>query len=66
MNKVCVRIHGRGVKYFKTQKEASEWALFYTLSEPGIQKMYEYIDEAVLKSDMSEAKEVIKHVMELK
>jgi len=29
------------------------------------QEQLDYIDEAVLKSDMSEAKTIIKHIMEL-
>ena len=66
MSRICVRIHGKGVKYFKTQREATAWALFYTMTEPATQKMFEYIDEAVEKSDLKEAKEVINHVMELK
>ena len=65
MSKICVRVAGRGVKYFDTREEATKWALFYVLAEPGMEKLYQYIDEAVDVSDLKEAKEVIKHVMEL-
>ena len=64
MNKVYVRINGNAVKFFETREEASKWALFYTLSQPATEKYYQYIDEAVDKSDLKDANEVIKYIME--
>ena len=66
MNKVRVRVNGTGVKYFETREEASKWALFYTLSQPAVEEYYQYIDEAVDKSDLKNANEVIKYIMEKK
>ena len=66
MNKVRVRVNGTGVKYFATKEEATKWALYYTLTESAVQKMLEYVDEAVDKSDLKDANEIIKYIMEKK
>ena len=66
MNKVCVTVAGRGVKYFDTRPEAITWAIYYNLASSLDEKSSKYLDEAVDKSDLKEANEVIKHIMELK
>ena len=66
MNKVCVTVAGRGVKYFDTRSEAITWAIYYNLASSLDEKSNDYLEEAVEKSDFKESKEVINHIMSLK
>ena len=55
-------------KKFKTVEEAVEW-LESQMIKARLQELYQeqlaYLDEAVLKSNLTEANEVIKHIMRL-
>ena len=60
-----VRLHGRPVKSFKDQTEARKFMLELIQLQQLYQKQFDYLDEAVLKSDMKESKQVLKHIMEM-
>jgi predicted metal-dependent hydrolase len=61
-----VRLHGAKVKDFNTKEEAQAFMLDFAMMQQEHINQLDYLDEAVLKSDMSESKETIKHIMEKK
>jgi hypothetical protein len=61
-----VRVQGRAVKTFKNKKDAQEFMVKFVEVLQLQQKQIAYVDEAVLKSDLSEANNILKHIMEKK
>ena len=61
-----VRIEGRPVKTFKNKKDAQEFMVKFVEVLQLQHKQIAYIDDAVLKSDLSEANNILKHIMEKK
>lgn len=67
MSKVyTVRLNGYPVKEFKDELQAKKFMIDIQIEQQEKIKQLAYIDEAVLKSDLSEANDVIKHIMEIK
>ena len=65
MKVFVVKLHGKPLAEFKSQDEARDFLLKYMEAQILTTQSLALIDEAVLKSDMSEAKTIIKHIMEL-
>jgi hypothetical protein len=61
-----VRLDGRPVKTFKDQTEARKFMVEFVELQQLYRKQFDYIDEAVLQSDLSDSKKVIKHIMEMR
>jgi hypothetical protein len=61
-----VRIEGRPVKTFENKKDAQAFMVKFVEVLQLQHKQISYIDEAVLKSDLSEANNILKHIMEKK
>lgn len=61
-----VRFNGRAVKTFTEKADANKFLLMFVECQNLANKQLAFIDEAVLKSDLSEANAVIKHIMEKK
>lgn len=61
-----VRIEGRPVKTFENKKDAQEFMVKFVEVLQLQQKQIAYVDEAVLKSDLLEANNILKHIMEMK
>ena len=61
-----VRLHGAKVKEFTSKSEAQAFMLDFVMMQQEHINQFDYLDEAVLKSNMSESKETIKHIMEKK
>jgi hypothetical protein len=61
-----VRLDGRLVKKFKDQTEARKFMVEFIELQKLYQKQFDYIDEAVLQSDLNGSKQVIKHIMEMR
>jgi hypothetical protein len=59
-----VRINGYPIKDFSDEVLAKKFMVDIHLQQMEKVKALAYIDEAVLKSDMKEAKEVLKYIME--
>ena len=66
MKTFVVRLHGAPLASFDTKDEARDFLLKYMETQILATQTLAYIDEAVLKSDMTEAKQVIKHIMEMR
>jgi hypothetical protein len=64
MKTYTVNINGRPVKSFVVEAEARNYMIYLANWQDSVNKSLDYIDEAVLKSDMKESKEVLKHIME--
>ena len=60
-----VRLGGNVLKEFKNKVEAQAFMLEYVMMQTEHIKQLDYLDEAVLKSDLTEAKVALKHIMEL-
>jgi hypothetical protein len=60
-----VRLDGRPVKTFKDQTEARKFMAEFIQLQKLYLKQFDYIDQAVLQSDLSGSKQVIKHIMSL-
>ncbi len=65
MKVYTVRMNGLKVKDFASQKEANDFLLKFIQVQELQKTQLEFIDAAVLKSDLLEANQVIKYVMEL-
>ena len=65
MKTFVVKLHGKPLAEFGTKDEARDFLLKYLEAQMLTTQSLALIDEAVLKSDMSEAKTIIKHIMEL-
>ena len=66
MKVYTVNINGKAHKNFSSEKDARDYMLFFVHWQAGVLKQFEYIDDAVNKSNLSDAKEVINHIMSLK
>ena len=65
MKVYTVRMNGLKVKDFASQKEANDFLLKFIQVQELQKTQLEFIDAAVLKSDLLEANLVIKYSMEL-
>jgi len=65
MKKIAVNYNGRPFKYFSTPEEAGRFMEIFKVELAIRQSQLDYIDKAVEVSEMSEAKAVINHIMEL-
>ncbi len=61
-----VRQHGKLLKSFETKEEAKKWLMDYMMVQELHRQSLDFVDEAVLQSNLSEAKAVINHIMELR
>jgi hypothetical protein len=61
-----VNIGGRPVKHFTNKTEATKFMVEFMHIQLLQTQSLAYLDEAVLKSDMSESKAVINYIMEMK
>lgn len=61
-----VRLHGRPVKSFKDQTEARKFMVELIQLQQLYQKQFDYLDEAVLQSDLSDSKQVLQRIMDMK
>lgn len=61
-----VRMGKRIIKEFSTKEEAQRFMVNFVMVQQLQANQLDYINEAVEKSDLKEAKDVIKHIMELK
>ena len=66
MKTYTVNINGKPVKVFIDEAEARNYMLYLVNWQDSVSKSLAYVDEAVLKSDMRESKEILKHIMEMK
>ena len=66
MKTFTVRHNGNTVKSFSSMKDAQQFMVKFVEFQNMAVKQLEYIDEAVLKSDMAESKQVIKRIMEMR
>lgn len=66
MKSFVVRLHGAPLASFDTKDEARDFLLKYMETQILATQSLAFIDEAVLKSDMKESKEVIRHIMEMR
>ena len=61
-----VKFDGRPIKTFSTKSEAREFLIWFTHEQHLQEQRFDLIDAAVDRSDLSQAKEVIKFLMEKK
>jgi hypothetical protein len=61
-----VRYQGRPIKTFTEKTDAHKFLLSFLECQMLASKQLAFIDEAVLKSNLSEANTLIKHIMEKK
>jgi hypothetical protein len=66
MKTYTVRLNGYPVKQFSDELMAKRFMIDIQIQQQEKVKQMAYIDEAVLKSDLSEAKEVLSYIMEKK
>ena len=59
-----VTMNDRILKSFDTREEAQKFMVDFLLVQQMQAESLHYLDEAVLKSDLSEAKEVLSYIME--
>jgi hypothetical protein len=64
-NKIAVRMNGYPFAFFNTEQEANRFVEIFKVEQAIRQSQLDYIDQAVDVSNLNEAKEVIKHIMEL-
>jgi hypothetical protein len=64
-NKIAVRMNGYPFAFFNTEQEANRFVEIFKVEQAIRLSQLDYIDQAVDVSDLSEAKEVINHIMEL-
>jgi hypothetical protein len=61
-----VRYNGITLAKFESKIDANQYLLMFMENQKLATQRLDYIDAAVLKSDMSEANALIKHIMEMK
>jgi hypothetical protein len=61
-----VNYGGKPVKSFTDKAEAAKFMVAFCEVQLNHQKVLALVDEAVLKSDMTESKAIIQHIMEMK
>jgi hypothetical protein len=66
MKTYTVRLNGYPVKQFSDELLAKRFMIDIQIDQQAKIKQMDYIDEAVLKSDLSESKEVLSYIMEKK
>jgi hypothetical protein len=59
-----VRINGYAVKQFENMLHAKRFMIDIQIGQQEKLKALSYIDEAVMKSDLKEANEVLSYIME--
>lgn len=64
MKTYTVRLNGYPVKEFSDELLAKRFMIDIQIDQQAKIKQMAYLDEAVLKSDLSEAKEVLSYIME--
>jgi hypothetical protein len=64
-DKIAVRMNGYPFAFFNTYEEAGRFAEIFKVEQAIRMSQLNYIDAATDVSDLTEAKEVIKHIMEL-
>ena len=64
MKVYTVRWNGNPVKDFTDELMAKKFMIEFVTLQQDYLKQLEYLDEAVLKSDLSEANEVLSYIME--
>ena len=60
-----VKMNGRPVKTFADEAEAKQFMIHLVTENQNINKKLAEVDAAVLKSDLKESNEVLKHIMSL-
>jgi hypothetical protein len=65
MKTFTVRLNGNPVKNFTDEEEAKRFMVNLIEVQKVQNQVLAYVDEAVLKSDMKESKEILKHIMSL-
>ena len=58
-------MNGYPFAFFNTEQEANRFVEIFKVEQAIRQSQLDYIDQAVDVSNLNEAKEVIKHIMEL-
>jgi hypothetical protein len=66
MIQYTVRMNGKPIKNFYDKSEANKFMQWLMAQQQLESQREKLIEEALAKSDMSEANAVIKHIMELK
>jgi hypothetical protein len=66
MKEYTVRLNGNPVKKFIDETEAKKFMVNFIIAQQLHQQSLALVDEAVLKSDLSEANTILKHIMEKK
>ena len=61
-----VRLDGRPVKNFANLQDAQQYMVYLSQWQSSQNLIFQYIEDALLNSDMKESKEVINHIMEKK
>lgn len=64
MLEYTVRYNGRPVRKFKDKNEAQKFMVQFVEIQRDYEKQFQYIDEAVKKSDLKESLELLKNIME--
>jgi hypothetical protein len=59
-----VRVNGQSIKKFTNVEDAKKFMVNFTYWQSGERLRLALIDDAVLKSDMSDAKQVLTYIME--
>lgn len=66
MKQWTVRLHGRPIKTFDDKVEAAKFMIQFLELQQAKANQLDYINEAVDKSDLKEAKEILSYIMEKK
>ena len=66
MKEYTVRLNGSPVRKFMDKSEAKIFMVNLMLVQQNHQKQFQYIDDAVDKSDLKESLEVLQYIMEKK
>jgi hypothetical protein len=66
MKPYAVRLHGTPIKFFDSKDEAKKWMVDFLILQTEQAVALDYLNEAVDRSNMNEAKEVIQYIMEKK
>jgi hypothetical protein len=61
-----VNLDGKKIKQFATKKEAIDFMINFTITQKLETERESYIEAAVEKSELKQASEVLKHIMEKK
>jgi len=64
MQEFTVRVNGQPIRKFTNMEDAKRFMVNFTYWQSGERLRLALIDDAVLKSDMSDAKQVLAYIME--